>query len=683
MLSAHPHYPHLFSPLDLGWMQLPNRIIMGSIHTGLEESRQNRERLKVFYRTRVEGGVGLIITGGIAPNFQGRLKLFSAQLSNTRQIPAHRALTQAVTEVGGKIILQILHAGRYAVHPFAVAPSALPAPINPLGRWLKPWALSPRQIHNTIADYIRCAQLAQQAGYHGVEIMGSEGYLINQFICRRTNQRTDTWGGDTQQRLQFPLRIAEGIRQATGPYFLLVYRLSLLDLVPDGSEWKEVVALAQAMTQAGVHLLNTGIGWHEARIPTVAMSVPRAAFAWATQALKTQVTVPVIAANRINTPDQAEAILARQQADLVSLARPFLADPAFVNKAKANQAHLINTCIACNQACLDQVFQGKTAHCLVNPQAGRETELIYRPVAQPKRVAVVGLGPAGLSFTLTALQCGYTVVAYEAAATLGGQLNWACQIPGKQEFRETLRYYAQQFAQYSPPQLTLFFQHPATASELLTQAFDAIILATGVLPRQPAIPGIELPHVISYLKLLRDHPPVGRRVAIIGAGGIGFDVATYLLAPEPDILEDWLPYWGIDHSLKNAGALLPQRQLKPPRHEVILMQRQPGKLGARLGKTTGWIHRLNLREHSVKFLDGVIYERIDAAGLHIQRHGQAECLAVDTIITCAGQQPCHALVADLRQHPQLHLIGGVASATELDAQRAIYEGAELAAHLQF
>lgn len=649
---------------------------MGSIHTGLEEERHGWHKLAEFYRVRVQGGVGLIVTGGIAPNFRGRLTLFAAQLSSSRQAKAHQVVTQAVNAEGGKICLQILHAGRYAWHPFAVAPSALKSPITPF----KPSALSSRQIKTTIADFVQCAQRAQQAGYHGVEVMGSEGYLINQFLCRQTNHRTDQWGGDYAQRMQFALEIVQGIRQAVGQDFIIIYRLSLLDLVAEGSIWGEVLQLAQAIATAGANLINTGIGWHEARIPTIAMQVPRAGFAWATQALKTHLSIPVIAANRINTPERAEAILAEQQADLVSLARPLLADPNFVNKAKAGQGALINTCIACNQACLDHAFQGKRATCLVNPQACYETELVYRRTPQPKRLAVVGLGPAGLSFAITAAQCGHQVVAYEAGAEIGGQFNLARQIPGKQEFNESLRYFHQQLQQ-AQAAITVHLHQRVTAAELKQQGFDAVVLATGVLPRQPNIPGIDHPCVLSYLQVLRDHLPVGRRVAILGASGIGFDVASYLLAPEPDTLPEWLAYWGIDGALQQRGGLT-QRCILPPRHEVSLLQRRPGKLGTRLGKTTGWIHRLNLRGQGVQFLAGVEYRQIDDAGLHIQVNGQRQCLAVDTIITCTGQVSCNELQAGLAGQVPVYAIGGAATATELDAKRAIREGAVLAVNLR-
>ncbi|MFA7259380.1 MAG: NADPH-dependent 2,4-dienoyl-CoA reductase [Aeromonas bestiarum] len=666
-------YPTLLTPLDLGFTQLKNRVLMGSMHTGLEEEKGGFDKLAAFYAERARGGVGLIVTGGIAPNLRGRLVPHGSQLSFPWQVARHKKVTQAVHQEGGKIALQILHAGRYAYHPFSLAPSALKAPISPF----KPRAMSERQIHGTIRDFASTAQLARAAGYDGVEVMGSEGYLINQFICERTNKRTDGWGGSNENRMRFPVEIVRAIRERVGTDFIIIFRLSMLDLVEQGSTLEEVIALGKALEQVGVTLINTGIGWHEARIPTIATSVPRGAFSWVTAELKKHLSVPLITTNRINTPEVAERILAEGEADMVSMARPFLADPEFVIKAAENRADEINTCIACNQACLDHVFKQKRASCLVNPRACFETELTFGRVPQPKKLAVVGAGPAGLAFACYAAERGHQVSLFDQASEIGGQFNFAKQIPGKEEFHETLRYFAKRLEKCG---VELYLGQRQSAESLLGGGFDEVILATGIRPRTPNIPGIEHAKVMSYLDVLRDHKPVGEKVAVIGAGGIGFDVAEYLVEGKGDRNRDhWLKEWGIDKQLGERGGLMAP-VIDAPERQVWLLQRKESKVGDGLGKTTGWIHRTVLKNRKVQMLSGVQYLRIDDDGLHIQVGETRQCLPVDQVIICAGQEPLKELQAGLQAAGKpVHIIGGADVAAELDAKRAIRQGAELAA----
>lgn len=666
-------YPALLTPLDLGFTQLRNRVLMGSMHTGLEEEKGGFDKLAAFYAERARGGVALIVTGGIAPNLRGRLVPHGSQLSFPWQVAKHRKVTEAVHAEGGKIALQILHAGRYAYHPFSLAPSAIKAPISPF----KPRAMSERQILATIRDFARTSELARRAGYDGVEVMGSEGYLINQFICERTNHRRDRWGGSLENRLRFPVEIVRAIRERVGKDFIIIFRLSMLDLVEQGSSLEEVIALGKGLEAAGVTLINTGIGWHEARIPTIATSVPRGAFTWVTAELKKHLQVPLITTNRINTPEVAEQILTGGEADMVSMARPLLADPEFVLKASEARGDEINTCIACNQACLDHVFKQKRASCLVNPRACFETELNFGRTPQPKKLAVVGAGPAGLAFACYAAERGHRVSLFDQASEIGGQFNFAKQIPGKEEFHETLRYFAKRLERCG---VELYLGQRQSAESLLGGGFDEIILATGIRPRTPAIPGIDHPKVLSYLEVLRDHKPVGQRVAVIGAGGIGFDVAEYLVESHGERSKaQWLKEWGIDTRFEQRGGLT-QPIVAPPERQVWLLQRKESKVGDGLGKTTGWIHRAVLKSRRVEMLAGVQYRRIDDEGLHIEVGGVAQCLPVDHVIVCAGQEPLRELEADLRAAGKpVHVIGGADVAAELDAKRAIRQGAELAA----
>lgn len=677
MSNPHP-YPHLLAPLDLGFTSLRNRVLMGSMHTGLEEERGGFDKLAAFYKARAEGGVGLIVTGGIAPNFRGRLAPDGCQLSFFWQLSKHRKVTKAVHDGGSKICLQILHAGRYGYHPLNVSASSLKAPISPF----KPKPLSERGIRKTIGDFANTARLAQKAGYDGVEIMGSEGYLINQFLCARTNQRSDKWGGSFTNRMRFATEIVRAVRAKVGSEFIIIFRLSMLDLVEQGSSWEEVIEVAQALEHCGVTIINTGIGWHEARIPTIATSVPRAAFSWVTEKLKPHVSVPLIATNRINDPQVAEDILRSGQADMVSMARPMLADADFVNKAARNEAELINTCIACNQACLDHVFKRKRASCLVNPLACYETELVMKPSTQIKKIAVIGAGPAGLAFSCYAAERGHQVVLMDKAEFIGGQFNIAKQIPGKEEFYQTLRYFQQRLRQL---QVELRLGQEQTAQLLAVQGFDEVVVATGIQPRTPTIDGIDHPKVLSYLQVIRDKAVVGKRVAIIGAGGIGFDVAEFLVHQGPALSEQpkrWLAQWQIDPSLDHRGGLAGDVVAVEAARKVYLLQRKTSKVGAGLGKTTGWIHRETLKKHQVEMMAGVQYIAIDEQGLHIEVNGLPQLLAVDNIVVCAGQQPERSLYdALVAKGLSAHLIGGADQAAELDAKRAIRQGAELAARI--
>ncbi len=671
------HYPHLNAELDLGFTTLRNRVLMGSMHVGLEEAPHGFERMAAFYAERARGEVGLIVTGGIAPNERGRPMKGGAMMVNEHEADQHRIVTQAVHAEGGKIAMQILHFGRYAYQPGLVAPSALQAPINPF----VPHALTGDEVEQTIEDFVRCAALARHAGYDGVEIMGSEGYLINEFIAARTNHRDDEWGGSYAGRMRFAVEIVRRTRQRVGRDFIIIYRLSMLDLVEGGSTLEEVIALAQAIEAAGATLLNTGIGWHEARIPTIATKVPRAAYAWVTHRVMGQVGIPLITSNRINTPEVAERLLAEGYADMVSMARPLLADGDFVRKARQGRADEINTCIACNQACLDHTFGGKITSCLVNPRACHETELVIAPAPAAKRIAVVGAGPAGLSFAVTAAQRGHAVTLFDAASEIGGQFNIAKKVPGKEEFHETLRYFRRQLELGG---VALRLGHRVEAAQLIEGGYDEIVLATGIRPRVPAIDGVDHPKVLGYLDVLQGDRPVGERVAIIGAGGIGFDVAEYLthagdsgaVAPRKFYAE-----WGIDTDYAQAGGLAQPQAEPSPRH-VHLLQRKSTKVGDQLGKTTGWIHRTSLKARSVAMGSGVAYERIDDAGLHITVDGQPQLLEVDNVVLCAGQEPQRELHAALSAAGcSVHLIGGADVAAELDAKRAIVQGTTLAASL--
>ncbi|MFC4700650.1 FAD-dependent oxidoreductase [Glaciecola siphonariae] len=672
--SANNVFPHLLEPLDLGFTTLRNRTLMGSMHLGLEEQKGGFEKLAAFYAARARGGVGLIVTGGIAPNIAGWVAPFAGRMSSSRHAKKHKVITEAVHKEGGKICMQILHSGRYGYHPLAVSASPVKSPITPF----TPKALSARGIRSTIKDFAECANYAKMAGYDGVEIMGSEGYLINQFFCERTNFRDDEFGGSLENRARLAVEIVSATRQKVGPNFILIYRLSMLDLVEGGAPWDEVVYLAKEIEKAGATLINTGIGWHEARVPTIATSVPRAAFTWITERMKREVAIPLITTNRINTPEVAEAVLAKGHADMVSMARPFLSDPDFVAKAMRNESDQINTCIACNQACLDHAFEQKRASCLVNPQACYETELIFKTVATPKKLAVVGAGPAGLAFATYAAERGHLVHVFEKSGEIGGQFNYAKQIPGKEEFYETLRYYQRKIEVTG---VTLHLNTEASAELLKEHGFDEVILATGIKPRTPDIEGINHPSVMSYIDVLRDHKPVGKRVAVIGAGGIGFDVSEYLVeqAHLTTNLDQWLTHWGIDKTFTHAGALKAKEEVKPQR-DVYLLQRKASKVGKGLGKTTGWIHRASLVNHKVKMMGGVTYERIDDEGLHISINDKPQTLAVDNIIICAGQEPLKELEESVvAAGMTVHIIGGADVAAELDAKRAIRQGAELAA----
>ena len=667
-------YPSLFAPLDLGFTTLKNRVLMGSMHTGLEERPDGTERLAAFYAERARHGVALIVTGGVAPALSGVTMAGGAVLNDASQLAHHRPVTDAVHQAGGKIALQILHTGRYSYQPNPVAPSAIQAPINRFA----PQALSDEEIVTLIDDFARCARLAQEAGYDGVEVMGSEGYLINEFLAARTNRREDRWGGSWANRMRFAVEVVRAVRSRVGEEFIIIYRLSMLDLVEGGGDFDQVVELAQAIEAAGATLINTGIGWHEARVPTIATAVPRGAFSWVTRKLKGHVSIPLITTNRINDPQVADDILTRGDADMVSMARPFLADPELLSKAQSGRADEINTCIGCNQACLDQVFAGKVTSCLVNPRACHETKMPLRAAARKKALAVVGAGPAGLAFAVNAATRGHAVTLFDAAAEIGGQFNIAKQIPGKEEFYETLRYF-RRMLELTGVELRL--GQRVGAEDLA--AFDETVLATGIEPRLPAIEGIMHPKVLTYLDVLRDKKPVGERVAIIGCGGIGFDTAMYLSqsgdATRQNIAE-FCAEWGIDTSLRQPGGLRPggAQQPKSPR-QIVMLQRKASKPGDGLGKTTGWIHRTTLLARGVKMIPAVSYQKIDDAGLHVFIDGEPQLLAVDNVILCAGQEPRRELAEPLRAAGRpLHLIGGCDVAAELDARRAIAQGTRLA-----
>ncbi|MCC6727246.1 MAG: NADPH-dependent 2,4-dienoyl-CoA reductase [Saprospiraceae bacterium] len=675
-------YPHLFAPLDLGFTTLPNRVLMGSMHTGLEETKNGFERLAAYFAERARGGVGLIVTGGIAPNRQGWVSPFAARMTNGSHVAEHRNVTKAVHDEGGKICMQILHAGRYGYHPLAVAPSAIQSPISPF----KPWALTGWGVRRTISDFVRCAKLAQDAGYDGVEIMGSEGYLINEFIVSKTNKRTDEWGGSFENRIRFPIEIVRQVRQAVGPNFIIIYRLSMLDLVDDGSTWEEVELLAQQIEKAGATIINTGIGWHEARVPTIATMVPRAGFAWVTKRMMGKVGIPLITTNRINMPEVAEQVLSEGCADMVSMARPFLADPDFVNKAKNGRRDEINTCIACNQACLDHTFSRKTASCLVNPRACHETLLPVLRSNTKKKIAVVGAGPAGLAAATTAAGRGHEVHLFEASGEIGGQFNLAKRIPGKEEFYETLRYFAKQL---DVTGVRLHLNTPATLESLGNQVFAEVVIATGVAGRKAGIEGENHPKVLSYTDCLLRKKPVGKSVAIIGAGGIGFDVAEFLSIADyglriadseapirnpQSVIRNFLTEWGVDENYTNRGAIAKPHP-EPPVREIWLLKRSEGKHGAGLGKTTGWIHRASLKMKNVKMLAKVEYVKVDDVGLHILYEGQPKLLPVDNVVICAGQNSVRDLYDMLAQKGMaVTLIGGAKLAAEVDAKRAIEEG---------
>ncbi|WP_338804392.1 NADPH-dependent 2,4-dienoyl-CoA reductase [Xenorhabdus griffiniae] len=671
------NYPHLLAPLDLGFTTLKNRVLMGSMHTGLEEHPDGAQRLAQFYAERAAGGVALIVTGGIAPNPQGVVAAGASILNSEAHLPHHRLITEAVHQAGGKIALQILHAGRYSYQKNSVAPSAIQAPINPF----MPKEMSENDIRQTIKDFAYCAQLAQQAGYDGVEVMGSEGYLINQFLVTRTNHRQDKWGGTFENRMRFALEVVKAVRAITGERFIIIYRLSMLDLVEDGSNWQEIEQLAREIEKAGASIINTGIGWHEAHIPTIATMVPRAGFSWVTQKLMGKVSIPLITTNRINSPQVAEQVLSEGCADMVSMARPFLADAEFVLKTAQDRADEINTCIGCNQACLDRVFVGKLTSCLVNPRACHETEFIATPVKAPKTIAVIGAGPAGLSFAVTAASRGHHVTLFERENQIGGQFNIAKQIPGKEEFHETLRYFERQLALNG---VEVCLNHTATADQLLS--FDEIVIATGIMPRIPNIDGIEHEKVLTYLDVLKHKRQVGKRIAIIGAGGIGFDTAEYLSQSGQSTSLSSHAFsheWGIDRTITHRGGLRPEgAQVERSPRKIYLLQRKDTKVGDGLGKTTGWVHKTSLLMRGVTMLNSVQYLKIDDQGLHIRRGDKQQCLEVDNVIICAGQEPLKALYQPLQaMGKNVHIIGGADIAAELDARRAIAQGARLALNI--
>jgi 2,4-dienoyl-CoA reductase (NADPH2) len=672
-------YKHIFEPLDLGFTILKNRILMGSMHTGLEEEKNGIDRIAAYYAERAKGGVGLIVTGGIAPNIQGWTGPFAARMSNKKHAKEHQKITEAVHKEGGKICMQILHSGRYGYHPFNVAPSKIQSPITPF----KPFKLTQLGIKRTIKDFVNSAKLAKVAGYDGVEIMGSEGYLINQFIAKRTNKRTDNYGGAYENRMRLPIELVQQTREAVGREFIIIYRLSMLDLVEGGSSWEEIVQLGKEIEKAGATIINTGIGWHEARIPTIATSVPRAAFTWVTKKMKEEISIPLITSNRINMPATAEKILSEGDADMISMARPFLADPDWVNKAKDDKSDEINTCIGCNQACLDHVFQQKVASCLVNPRACHETELNYFPAENKKKIAVIGAGPAGLAASTIAAQRGHLVTLFDADKEIGGQFNMAKKIPGKEEFYETIRYFKKQIELHH---VNLQLNTKVSVKDLESSDFDEIIIATGIQPRNLNIEGIHHPKVLSYIDVLKHKKPVGKKVAVIGAGGIGFDVSEYLSHEGESSslnIDAWLKEWGIDKSLNSRGGI---EGVKPdfekPAREIFMFKRSKGKFGENLGKTTGWIHRSNLKKKNVQFINEVTYNKIDDKGLHYSQNQEDKILEVDNIIICAGQMPLKELYQPLIDAGKnVHIIGGADFAAELDAKRAINQGARLASKI--
>lgn len=673
-------YANILKPLHLGFTTIKNRVVMGSMHTGLEDRFYNYPKLAAYFGERAKGGVGLIITGGISPNRQGWLLPAGGTMNTLGDVAPHRLVTHAVHKHGAKILMQILHAGRYGYQPFVVSASPIKSPISAF----KPRKMSERQILNTIQDYAKTANLAKMAGYDGVEIMGSEGYLLNQFLSRHVNQREDQWGGSIENRMRFALEVVKAIRAEVGEKFIICFRLSMLDLVHDGNTMQEVITVAQALEQAGVNLLNTGIGWHEARIPTIVTSVPRAAFVDYTAEVKKHVEIPVIASNRINMPDTAEEILAAGKADMIQMARPLLADAFWVNKTATNRVNEINTCIACNQACLDHTFKNQRATCLVNPRAAYETELVYEKTKQPKRIAVVGGGVAGMSAATVAASRGHQVTLFEASNEVGGQFNLAKVVPGKEEFHETIRYFKVQIEKTG---VDLRLNTKVNREQLEREGFDEVVIATGVVPRALKIEGSDAPQVLSYAEVLRG-APVGQKVAVIGAGGIGFDVSEFLLKPEnqpqPQPLADWQREWGVDPNPNyvTEGGML-AAEVHPPIREIYLLQRKTTALGVGLGKTSGWVHRAQLKKHAVRMLRGVQYKAISNEGLWIEMAGQSQLLRVDSIVVCAGQESVKDLMpaADENTLANYHIIGGAKLAAELDAKRAIREGAALAAQL--